>query len=261
MSCEDLDRLRSSSSDHSSTWSAEAKAHLSTCPRCAQLQESLDSAPDDLLPDALQRSIEAQILPGLTAVTPLPGVAWIATNLILSSIFIATLANWHLGVAGWRARSDLQLFVDLALLAVAIGTLAKTLAVRMMPGSSDTKPLAGYVAAPLIALAVADLLLFGYRWNPNFFPIALWCWEIGITCAAISAPLFWMILRRGLWLNRVAQCAATGLLAGLVGVAVLEIYCPYLDRLHIGAGHIGAALTASLVGAAVGAVLDRIERR
>ena len=57
-----------------------------------------------------------------------------------------------------------------------------------------------------------------------------------------------------------AQGAAAGLLAGLAGVTVLEIYCPYLDRLHIIVGHLGAAVTAALVGAVLGAFNTKIRR-
>jgi hypothetical protein len=67
-------------------------------------------------------------------------------------------------------------------------------------------------------------------------------------------------LRRGFPLNPVSHGATTGLLAGLVGVTVLEIYCPYLDRLHISAAHIGAAVTSTLAGAALGAIQSTIGR-
>jgi len=107
------------------------------------------------------------------------------------------------------------------------------------------------------APSAAEATLFGYRWNVHFVPLALHCWGIGVICAALSAPLFWLVLRRGFSLSPVSHGATAGLLAGLTGLAVLEIYCPYLDRLHISAGHIGAALTSTLVGAIVGVIKDR----
>ena len=48
---------------------------------------------------------------------------------------------------------------------------------------------------------------------------------------------------------------------GLAGATVLEIYCPYLDRLHTSASHIGAAVTSLLVGTALGGIKSRIQRR
>jgi hypothetical protein len=41
---------------------------------------------------------------------------------------------------------------------------------------------------------------------------------------------------------------------------VLEIYCPYLDRLHTSAAHGGAAITSALLGAVLGGIKSRIER-
>jgi hypothetical protein len=80
-------------------------------------------------------------------------------------------------------------------------------------------------------------------------------------CAAIWAPLFWLTLRRGFPLDPITHGATAALLGGLVGVTVLEIYCPYLDRLHISTGHIGAAVTSVLAGAAWGGFQKRIRRR
>lgn len=50
----------------------------------------------------------------------------------------------------------------------------------------------------------------------------------------------------------------TGLLAGIVGVTVLEIHCPNLDRMHIVTSHLGAAVTVVLVAAAVSAIDTKI---
>ena len=76
-------------------------------------------------------------------------------------------------------------------------------------------------------------------------------------CAAASAPLFWLALRRGFSLHPIAHGATAGLLAGLVGVSVLEIYCPYLDRFHIFVSHIGGAVIAALSGAAFGWIKEK----
>jgi hypothetical protein len=138
--------------------------------------------------------------------------------------------------------------------------VANLLAHRMTPGSLRGASAWLCLALPLPVLLAADVLLFGYRWNPNFLRLAFSCWEIGVTCASLSAPLFWLALRKGLSLYPISHGAMTGLLAGLVGVAVLEIYCPYLDRLHISAGHIGAAVTSTLAGAAAGLITSRMRR-
>ena len=261
MSCDDLDRLRTRSAHSSSSaWPREAKKHLASCERCSQLQASLDSASQLDLPQALQDRIEAAILPGLRPVYPLPSGLQVTATLLLCSIIVIAAANWRLGLAGWHARTALQASVDFSLLAISLLALAKTLANQMTPGSRRGASMWLLLAMPLVALLAANASLFGYRWNPAFVPLALSCWEIGVACAALTTPLFWFALRRGFSLNPVAHGATAGLMAGLAGATVLEIYCPYLDRLHTSASHIGAAVTSLLVGAALGGIKSRIQR-
>ena len=262
MSCKDLDQLRTASPGSSSAaWPLEARQHLASCERCLQLQAALDRSQKVDFSEALQGRIEAAIIPDLRPVAPVASVVSVTVTLLLYAIGVIAAANWRLGVAGWHARSGFQAFVNLSLLGICILILANLLAHQMMPGSRRDAPMLLYFAAPLLALLAADLAMFGYRWSPKFAPEAISCWEIGVTCAGLSAPLFWLVLRRGFSLNPIAHGGITGLLAGLTGMTVLVIYCPYLDRLHISAGHMGAAVTAALVGAALGGIKSRIERR
>ena len=262
MQCNDLDQLRTKSpSAKASTWPMEAQEHLASCSRCSQLQAVLESSKPAEFPAALQGRIEAAILPGLKPVSPLPGEWQIAAVLLFFAAAVVAAANWQLGIAGWLARSRLQVFVDFTLLGMSILVVAFALAKGMAPGSQQAAPAWTFIITPLLALLAVVVLLFGYRWSPNFWPRAFACWEIGVACAALSAPLFWLVLRRGFSLIPVSQGAMTGLLAGFVGVTVLEIHCPNLDRMHIADGHLGAALTAVLVGAALSAIVSKIHLR
>ena len=262
MQCDDLDRLRTKSpASKSSAWPMEAQEHLESCSRCSQLQAVLESSGPADFPIALQNRIEAAILPDLKPVSPLPGVWRITASLLLCAVAVIAMANWRLGVAGWQARNDLQVSVDFTLLGASVLVLAFTLAKQMAPGSPHAAPAWTFIVSPLLAVLAAVVLLFAYRGTLYFWPRAFACWEIGVACAAVSAPLFWLFLRRGFSLSPVSQGAMTGLMAGLVGVTVLEIHCPNLDRLHIVAGHLGAALTAVLVGTALSTVLCKIRRR
>ena len=262
MSCDDLDRLRAESPGSGSPgWPREAQQHLESCERCSQLQALLDNSSQVDFPEALQGSIEAAILPGLRPISPLPSARRVAVTLLLCSIVVIAAANWRLGIAGWHARSTLQASVDFSLLGIGVLVLSNLLAHQMTPGSRRGAAVWLYLAIPVIAMLAAVASLFGDRWIPDFVRISISCWKIGVTCAALSAPLFWLALRRGFSLGPVSHGATAGLLAGLVGVTVLEIYCPYLDRLHISAAHIGAAVTSTLVGAALGGIQSRIRRR
>lgn len=262
MQCNDLDQLRTKSpSSKASTWAMEAQEHLASCSRCSRLQAVLESSKPAEFPAALQGRIEAAILPGLKPVSPLPSAWQITAILLFCAAAVVAVANWQLGIAGWLARNRLQVSVDFTLLGISILVVALALAKQMAPGSQQAAPAWSFIVTPLLALLAAVVLLFGYRWSPNFWPRAFACWEIGIACAALSAPLFWLVLRRGFSLNPVSQGAMTGLLAGFVGVTVLEIHCPNLDRMHIADGHIGAAVTAVLVGAALSAIVSKIQPR
>jgi hypothetical protein len=259
MSCDDLDRLRTESPHSgSSAWPLEARQHLESCERCSRLQAVLESSSPVDFPEALRHRIEAAILPGLVPVSPLPGALRVTVTLLLFSIVVIAAANWRLGVAGWHARSSLQAAVDFSLLGLSALVLANLLAHQMMPGSRRGAAVWIFLTVPVIALLAADASLFGDIWMPDFVRVSLSCWEIGVTCAAVSAPLFWLALRRGFSLHPASHGATAGLLAGLVGLTVLEIYCPYLDRLHISAAHVGAAVTSTLAGAAWGAIKSRI---
>jgi hypothetical protein len=262
MQCNDLDQLRMKSpSSRTLAWPREAQEHLSSCSRCSQLQAVLESSESTEYPQALQNRIEAAILPELKPVSPLPSAWQITAVLLFCAAAAVAVANWQLGIAGWLARNRLQVSVDFTLLSVGTLVVAFALAKQMAPGSRQAAPAWTFTVTPLLALLVAVVLLFGYRWSPNFWPRAFACWEIGVACAALSAPLFWLVLRRGFSLNPVSQGAMTGLLAGFVGVTVLEIHCPNLDRMHIADGHLGAALTAVLVGAALSAIVGKIQHR
>jgi hypothetical protein len=258
MSCDDLDRLRTESAHSgSSAWPEDARQHLESCERCAQLQALLDSSAQADFPEALRNSIEAAVLPGLRPVSPLPGVWRVAAALLLGLIVVIATANWRLGLDGWHARSVLQSTVDLSLLGISVLALANLLAQQMTPGSRYRAAVWVWLAVPVVALLAAVASLYGDIWKPDYVALAMNCFKIGVACAAVSAPLFWLALHRGFSLHPVSHGATAGLLAGLAGVTVLEIYCPYLDRLHISVSHIGVAVVSALVGAVFGWIKDR----
>jgi hypothetical protein len=147
--------------------------------------------------------------------------------------------------------------VDFSLLGISVLVLAHLLAQQMTPGSRYRAVFQVWLAVPVVALFAATASLYGDEFKPDYVAWAMNCLKIGTACAAISAPLFWLALRRGFVLHPIAHGATAGLLAGLVGVTVLEIYCPYLDRFHIFVSHIGVAVLAALAGAVFGWIKDR----
>ena len=174
MSCDDLDRLRTGAPHRSSSgWPPEARRHLESCERCRRLQAVLDNSLQMDFPEVLRDNIEGVILCDLRPVSPLPGAMPVAITLLLFSVVVIAAANWRLGIAGWRARSGLQAFVDFGLLSLSVVVLANTLAHQMAPGSNRRAAVSMYPGLSLLALLTADVVLFGYRWNPAFVPLAL----------------------------------------------------------------------------------------
>lgn len=262
MKCNDLDQLRTKSpSSKALTWPMEAQEHLASCSHCSQLQAVLESSKPAGFPAALQGRIEAAILPNLKPISPLPSASQITAVLLFCAVGVVAVANWQLGIAGWLARNRLQVSVDFSFLGISILVFALALAKQMAPGSRQVASTWTLIITPLLALLAAVVLLFGYRWSANFWQQAFACWKIGVACAVLAALLFWLVLRRGFSLSPASQGAMTGLLAGFVGVTVLEIHCPNLDRMHIAGGHVGAAVTVVLVGAALSAFVSRIQPR
>ncbi|MEJ7604804.1 MAG: NrsF family protein [Bryobacteraceae bacterium] len=108
------------------------------------------------------------------------------------------------------------------------------------------------VTITLLALIATSISFFPYEWGPRFLPAGFRCWRAGIACAAAIAPLFWLLLRRGVTLNPIRSGATAGFLAGIFGLTVLTIECNYLDSLHLTIWHLGAVLTTMLIGAGIG---------
>jgi hypothetical protein len=174
------------------------------------------------------------------------------------AVTAATVAK--IGINGWRARGTLQATVDLSLLALFLFVLAYTVSVQMTPGSRHTTPVILFTAAPLAGLCATVVTLFGDVADPAFWRLSLACWAAGLGCTLVTGALTWLLLRRGYWTQAPVQGAAIGFLASLSGVAMLELHCPYLDRLHIVASHLGVALTAAVAGALIGLWSARIEQ-
>ena len=129
MSCDDLDRLRSSPpGSHSSNWPPEAQQHLKSCAHCSKLQAALESSENVAFTEDLQQRIEAAIIPDLRPVAPLASVWLVILALVICSVFVIAVANWRLGLAGWHARSALQATVNFVVLGLALFSFANTLA-------------------------------------------------------------------------------------------------------------------------------------
>ncbi len=262
MTCEQFDDLRNSGHGAEAALPQSAREHLQNCERCRQLQVFWDSAavPGEIAPE-LQARIAQRIIAGLRPVSPLPSNrVLIALLLSLTAVTVA-IGVWWLGQDGWQALAPLQSGIVFSLLGAGIFLIAYVVTSQMTPGSRQRIAPATTIVGVSLSLLIATLLLFRYRPDPDFVKVGLTCWERGLLVATGAAVLYSLVLRRGAWLSPIKLGAATGCLAGLTGLSVLEIYCPNLDRRHIGVWHLGAALTATLIGVAIPAIGVTFRRR
>jgi hypothetical protein len=235
----------------------EAAAHFAGCETCRKLVAAMGNraAPD--LP-SLDRLLEikAQLRSNLKPVKPLPHAGLFSASFLLVSALIVAVGAAYLGTAGWLALDPFRKIAVFLTLGLDLAGIAILMARENMPGSRVLLPPGLAVATVLGTPAVIFATLFNFHQERSFMATGLVCLRIGLVCALPVGVICWLILRRGLVLNRAAAGALTGLLAGLSALTLLEIFCPNPDKYHILVWHIGVAVLAMMGGAATGWILD-----
>jgi hypothetical protein len=239
----------------------EAGAHIAGCRHCLHLVRAMSAIPQTGLPapDRLER-IEAAICVDLKPVKPLPRTSVLSLPLIITVGTVAAIGAAVLGIAGWRALSVFQATVVFTALPLAALLLAFSVVRQIAPGSKLTFSPRVLVAAVLASSAGIAAIIFYPRPEPAFVPTGLVCLRIGLECAIPAGLAFWLVLRRGAILDPQSAGATAGTLAGVSGLAVLELFCPNLNVFHILAWHLGAVLTSTIGGFIIGTVADGVRR-
>ncbi len=234
------------------------REHFQTCERCRQLQSLWDSPlPGSSVPPEVESRITQRIVDTLSPVSPLPSLALLTTLLLLIAALVITVEALCVGQAGWHALSSRQAAAIFFSLGGALIVMARVVTGQMIPAIRQW--LSPALVISLVSLAVMTVIVsfFPYHPDPRFLARGLRCWIIGSSCSLISALCFSLVLRRSAWLSPIRLGAATGFLSGLVGLTVLEIFCPYLQRDHIGVWHFGSAVTCMLLGFLLGAAVGK----
>ena len=211
------------------------------------------------LPKHLLDRIETGLLADLHPVKPLASSLRATIGLLTLSILVIAAFIARLGLAGWKALGVLQALILLGIIFSSLCLLAHLLSKQMSPGTN--RPLSPKVVLvmPVIALALATAILFPAEMDPKFVSAGFRCWRAGVVCAAVAAPMFWRLLRRGFALAPIQHGATAGLLAGFTGVAVLTIECAIHNSLHMNTWHLGAGLVAMAFGTGLG--FSALQRR
>jgi hypothetical protein len=202
--------------------------------------------------------IKAAVLQDLKPVKPLaPAFAFLAA---FGTIFLAVtvVGSFQLRAFGWGLLSIPQRVVVFGSLAGGMGLLASSMLRQMFPGSKHL------VSPRCLPVGVLALLTFGAAavFQPKvefaFVSNGLSCLRAGLSYAIPGALLLWLVLRHGAILAPKLTAATAGGFAGLIGLTVLEVHCPILNRYHILVWHMGVVLISMLGGLSLGAAWERI---
>ena len=105
----------------------------------------------------------------------------------------------------------------------------------------------------MLLLCVFALFFRDYH-TEHFVSAGLLCLVTGVLHAIPVGLMGWLLLRRGVALNRISAGITAGTFAGLAGIALLELHCANFQALHILVWH-----TAVLpVSVAVGVIWARV---
>lgn len=257
MNCDDIDRALFEN-PAASRWPPEIEAHLNSCKLCKELVEKIttSAAPEPVSSETLSQ-IQQRLSADLRPVRPMASAAVLFAA--FAGIFLSVLALrvYRLGGAfGTHVLSPLQAATMLGIIVIGTSFLTYSLIQQMVPGSRHWIPQNLLPLGLLAALLLAIVALFPFQHEQNFWARNWFCINVGCQTGLLAAVPIWLVLRRGAFISRRASGAAAGLLAGFVGVAVLEIHCPNLDAWHILISHLGPAVICCLVGLGIGSVSE-----
>ena len=206
------------------------------------------------------KQIESTVMADLKPVRPIASSSVYLAG--FASIFVAVciIGASILGESGWHALTTFQRAAVFAPLAATIAVLIFSIVRQMVPAAKYAYSSATIAASLFVVLLLMISVLFSRAPEHAFIQNGLPCFEIGMICAIPSAFLFIALLRRGAALSPALTGATAGGLAGLVGLAVLEIQCPNLNVYHIVVWHISVLLTCVIGGLVFSSVISFFQR-
>ena len=229
----------------------DAADHLQACPACRAMLEALDVPPEEPDPRRLELA-KRQIERALTPVLPLPSDAsMIFWSVGLFIVFSAVAAS-PFGFQGFLTLSIVQCACYYVV--ITTGALFFSLATvqEMVPGSRRRIDPMLVVGVSLVVNALLVVLLFPHFELTDFVHSGVPCLRFGVICAAVSAWIAYLFVRRGFFTSPVRAAILIGFFAGLAGVSVLALACRIQNASHILVWHLGAMLLSGLAGAVFG---------
>jgi hypothetical protein len=210
-------------------------------------------SPHSVEPALLQR-IASSLAGSLRPVRPLPRTWILAFGLVLIGASVALAGALRAGFNGFAKMDLLERAVIFPMLLVVAYAAATEFVNSMIPGSRRRMTSGSLlVIASLILVSVFGLLFHDYH-TERFFSVGIICLVTGVLHAIPVGLLSWLLLRRGFAVNVVAAGLICGALAGLAGVAVLELHCPNFEAFHILVWHTAVVPVSAVLGALIASV-------
>jgi hypothetical protein len=209
---------------------------------------TIDFHPIPPLPPDRLKQIEAALIADLKPVRPLapPSVYFTAFAGLL--VAICMVGSYFAGPHGWRALSELQRAAIFVPLAAITALLAFSVARQMAPAAQHARSTALVSVALFIVLLLIMAVVFQPAQESAFVRHGLVCFRTGMLFAIPAAVVFALLLSRGAALSPLLTGATAGGLAGLAGLAVLEMHCPNLNVYHIIVWHVSVTLVCVVAG-------------
>jgi hypothetical protein len=215
-----------------------------------EILELAAQARRDVEPALLQR-IAGSIEPAMEPVRPLSPTWILASGLILICLSVALAGAARAGFYGIEKMSVWDRALIFPALVILAWLVATEFVSEMIPGSRRRM-------APGPLLAIGSLVLLGlfavlfrdYR-TTHFVSAGIACLVAGVLHAVPTGLLGWWLLRRGFAVNSVAAGLVGGTLAGLAGVAMLELHCDNFQALHVLLWHTAVVPVSGAAGALV----------
>jgi hypothetical protein len=216
-------------------------------------------APHSLNPAVIERA-KAALPERLAPVRPLASPWVFALLFVAAFAAVSVLCACLLGLRGLRVLNGLQRAVIFPLLFAGAGVAAVASVHEMRPAGGRQIGRLALAVSTLALLSAFALLLADYD-TQNFVSEGVPCLVAGLACAIPAAIVIWLLLRRGFVLDLPAAGLAAGTLAGLAGIAMLEMHCPILKASHVMFWHVAVVPVCGVGGWLIGAVSELLRRR
>lgn len=202
------------------------------------------SAVDPALVDRISKLVSSDLRP----VRELPPSWILSGGLVLACGIVAIAVAAILGPHGIRKMTGVEIALIFSVLALLIWLAAKLCVATAIPGSR--RPISGWLlgVSGCLGLAAVFGLLFHDYGIERFVPQGMACLIAGLATAIPASLAIWLLLRRGFSVNVADAGFANGALAGLAGIAMLELHCPNFEVTHVIVWHIAVLPIGALIG-------------